>query len=1308
MNKRLASRRNHCSCGSWAEPLEPRRLLAVDPAALLAQGFEPIEWNGQQSYAVPGQWIVRLDGISGNGRQQLQKLNTLLAGVRRDLQASQHLGEDGLALVKAPKGLKHGQLQAALRGLKNFRFIEPDFAIWGQATVNDPGFSQLWGLHNTGQSGGRIDADIDAPEAWDITRGNGSVVVGVIDSGVDYNHPDLAGAIWSNPGEIAGDGIDNDGNGYVDDVRGWNFHSNNNNPMDDNNHGTHVAGTIAAVGNNGIGVAGVANAKILPLKFLGADNTGSTSNAISAINYATKLRRDHGINIRVTNNSWGGGGASTALQNAIIAHRDAGIMFVAAAGNGGSDSIGDNNDSTPYWPSNYNYSNVIAVAATDRHDNLASFSNFGPSTVHLGAPGASIYSTLRSGSYGTMSGTSMAAPHVAGVVALAWSLMPSATMQQVRDTILQSVDLVSSLNGKVSSNGRLNAHNALLRLSFANLNNGVLTVTGTGGNDTMALALKGGNIVAELNGQSREFAASSVASIIYNAGGGNDRIDVRDVPASKNVTINGGSGDDEINVGLGTQLANILSNITVNGYAGNDRIAFSDVAATSTGSFVYTVNAGSFTRSGLPTTSHNSVEQITLNTSNGSDRIDLNGGVSALTTININANGGNDDLYLAPNTGRLSTIPAVLNVAMGTGTDRIFVNDSQEPNAQWFQISDQLVNRDAGFRMSYSGAEFVEVFGGIGADRFDLTPGSATEFKVHGNDPGPPAFGDVYRMNLSGATGMQHTPGETGAGRFTFSNRQPISYTGIERLEVDELVRRPYLGSPFAVGSTPITIQAEHFDVAGQNITYYDTTPGNTPGSFRAGEDVDIRSTADAGGGHRITATVAGEWTEYTINVAQAGSYRLDLRVACAANGARVRVLLDGNDITGAISVPNTGAWDSLTTLTKDVVLPQGEHILRLVTDAHGSGGEGGSYNWLRLTQLVSNEEPPPPPPPPPPGDSPVVVTVTQAAHVQSGSNVDLNYNSSTQLVVKKSGSGSNDRETFIRLDLAQVPAEISSAKLRLNGQLNSTTNASINIAAFGSAGIGWDETTLTWNNRPATNTAALSTATITGTTQRTYELDLTSYIRQLKSSGAIAATIVLRGTAATDSSAGFISDEAASGGPQLIVAGTTSEPSEHFTVETEKGAYVRGGTYASNNFGQSSEIAVKLGDAATTREGFIGFDLTGLTRVSSAKLRLFGRLSATGSVQLNVHNAASTTWSEDTLTWNNRPAVNAAVHGSVTLNTTANQWYEIELTSFINAELAAGRQAVTLVLRGAVVTSPFAIFASDELMDGPQLKIAT
>ncbi|MEG4845615.1 S8 family serine peptidase [Microcoleus sp. F10-C6] len=332
------------------------------------------------------------------------------------------------------------------------------------AIPNDTLFSALWGLNNTGTSGGTADADIDAPQAWDIQTGSSNVVVAVIDSGVDYNHEDLAANIWNNSGEIAGNGIDDDGNGYRDDVRGYDFSNNDSNPMDDNGHGSHVAGTIGAVGNNNLGVAGVNHTvRIMPLKFLSASGTGSVANSARAIRYATDKGAD------VINYSAGGYAPSgfdplsDVEYDAISDANDAGVLFIAAAGN-----ESNNNDSNPVYPANFNLPNVISVAATDRNDLLASFSNFGSVTVDLGAPGVDILSSIPGNAYGLNSGTSMASPHVAGAAAVLLAQDPTLTVTQLKNTILSTVDPIPSLAGRTLTGGRLNLRNALNRPPVVN------------------------------------------------------------------------------------------------------------------------------------------------------------------------------------------------------------------------------------------------------------------------------------------------------------------------------------------------------------------------------------------------------------------------------------------------------------------------------------------------------------------------------------------------------------------------------------------------------------------------------------------------------------------------------------------------------------------------------------------------------------------------------------------------------------------------------------------------------------------------
>lgn len=358
----------------------------------------------------------------------------------------------GLHQFALPDGLDVGATLEFYRNHPGVVYAEPNYQLSIAATPNDPDFESLWGLNNTGQTGGTVDADIDAAEAWDITTGDHNTVVAVVDTGVDYLHPDLAANIWINPGEIAGDGIDNDGNGFIDDVHGYDFVSNDGDPMDDHSHGTHVAGTIGAVANNGIGITGVAwDVQIMAVKFLNSQGSGSTSAAVNAIEYAV----DNGATI--SNHSWGFNGSySQALSDAIQYAQSADHIVVAAAGNGGPDRVGDDNDSVPFFPGNFPQDNLISVSATDHNDNLATFSNYGLTQVDLGAPGVSVYSTTPNNTYSTFNGTSMATPHVTGAVALLRSEHPDWTYAKIRDRLFDTVDLVPALDARTTTGGRLN------------------------------------------------------------------------------------------------------------------------------------------------------------------------------------------------------------------------------------------------------------------------------------------------------------------------------------------------------------------------------------------------------------------------------------------------------------------------------------------------------------------------------------------------------------------------------------------------------------------------------------------------------------------------------------------------------------------------------------------------------------------------------------------------------------------------------------------------------------------------------------
>ena len=337
------------------------------------------------------------------------------------------------------------------------KYAEPNYVIKAIGTPDDPDFISLWAMNNTGHGGGTVDADIDAVEAWNITTGDASLIIGVIDTGIDYNHPDLQGNIWINPNEIAGNSIDDDGNGVIDDVHGFSAVNNNGDPMDINGHGTHVSGTIGAKGHNGVGVAGVNwDVSIIGCQFLDAGGSGSTEGAIACIDYLTNLKQNYGVDIKATNNSWGGGGFSQALKDSIESAGDAGILFFAAAGNSASD-----NDVSPSYPASYDSDAVMAIASTDRNDNMSSFSQWGQRSVDMGAPGSSILSTTPGNSYDTYSGTSMATPHMTGAAALVWSINPDLTRGEMKQLLMDSGDFNADLSGKTVGGTRLNLATAL-------------------------------------------------------------------------------------------------------------------------------------------------------------------------------------------------------------------------------------------------------------------------------------------------------------------------------------------------------------------------------------------------------------------------------------------------------------------------------------------------------------------------------------------------------------------------------------------------------------------------------------------------------------------------------------------------------------------------------------------------------------------------------------------------------------------------------------------------------------------------------
>ncbi len=364
-------------------------------------------------------------------------------------------GEIGWQHVRLPESLQTNDAIEIYRSDPNVEVAQPNFLYYIQASPNDPMFGQLYGMQR-----------ISAPQAWETTTGDPNVVVAVIDTGIDKNHPDLAANVWHNPNEVAGNGIDDDGNGYIDDINGWDFLNQDNDPADGHDHGTHCSGTIGAVGNNGIGVAGVNwNVKIMALKTHDDVVGGSTSvSLIKTYQYVANMK-DRGVNIRATSNSYGGppeaGTYDQALKDFIDAAGRAEILNVFAAGNQLTVDQEENNDILPTYPGSYNSPSILAVAASDQNDNRASFSHYGLTTVDVAAPGVGIRSTVAGGGYANFNGTSMSTPHTAGAAALLAAAHPNLSAASLKATLMNTVDVLPQWSGLTVTGGRINVARAI-------------------------------------------------------------------------------------------------------------------------------------------------------------------------------------------------------------------------------------------------------------------------------------------------------------------------------------------------------------------------------------------------------------------------------------------------------------------------------------------------------------------------------------------------------------------------------------------------------------------------------------------------------------------------------------------------------------------------------------------------------------------------------------------------------------------------------------------------------------------------------
>jgi subtilisin family serine protease len=874
-------------------------------------------------------------------------------------------------------------LLASYGARSDVEFVEPNYLLYAAADPNDPRFPELWGLKNIGQLiagvAGIPGADIGATRAWDLARGSRNVVVGVVDTGVDYSHPDLGANVWSAPAQfsvtLSGSTIT-----CAAGTHGFNAIAKTCDPFDDNGHGTHVSGTIAAVGNNSSGVAGVNEfGNIMALKFLSAGGSGTLSNAIAAIEFAVQAKAlfGAGANVRVLSNSWGGGAFSQALLNEINRANQNEMLFVAAAGNNGSD-----NDVTPSYPASYAAPNVVAVSATNNEDGLASFSNYGANSVHLGAPGVQVLSTFPGGDYRFLNGTSMATPHVSGAAALVLSRCAAATTAALRTVLLNAVDSTAALTGKTITGGRLNVARAVESCGRTANQTPTVTLMSPSAESThnlpAAIAMSG--TAADADGAIAQVAFYAGTTLVaidtaapYDAVLSNPAVGTYALTAvatdSDGATATSAPAIVHVLPGPASQpfggtaaaVPGLLEAENFNeggegfgyhdlttGNSGNTyRQTDVDVQATSDAGGGYAIAYGqpgewlAYSVSVFATASYVLDARVASSGTGGTFHVEVDG-IDATGRISV------------PNTGGWQTWQTVTAYAIpmtaGSHVMRLVV-DTVGPSG-WFGNLNYLRWTAPGI----NGPPSVQLTGPANGSTY--TAPATIALSATATD-GDGSVAQVAFYNDSTLIAADTTAPYT----FAWSSVPPGTYS-LKAVATDNSgasatsspvtvqVFAPPKSTPFGgvAAAIPGAIEAENFDEGGDGVAYHDTTIGNSGGKYRQA-DVDIETTSDTGGGYSLGYVAAGEWLKYTVSVATAGSFTVETRLASLGAGGVFHVEVDDVDVTGALGVPDTGGWQTWrSVLFGGIQLAAGTHVVRLVIDANGAKGYFGNINAFRWT----------------------------------------------------------------------------------------------------------------------------------------------------------------------------------------------------------------------------------------------------------------------------------------------------------------------------------------------------------------------